>query len=67
MCGEGCLKTIKKVTLAVPASGGKKETRLVKARLIEEVGRKPLIAPPGCGSAIDLGQFLKKTGAKILD
>lgn len=66
MCGEGCLKKVTKVTLAIPATGQKKESRLVNALLIKEVGRKPLIAPPGCGAAIDLRQFLKKTGAKII-
>lgn len=66
MCGNGCLKVVTKITLAMPASGGKSESRLAEAHLIKQVGQKPLIAPPGCGAAINLKQFLKRTGARII-
>ena len=67
MCGSGCVKIVKKVTLAIPASGDKKESRLFGAYRIEKSGQKTLIAPNGCAAAIDLEQFLKKTGAVIIN
>lgn len=66
MCGEGCLKIVKRVSLAVPAKD-KSGTRFFGACLIERAGSAPMITPNGCAIAFDMAKFLKKTGAKIIE
>ena len=66
MCGDGCIKTVRQVSLAIPAKN-KKESRIFRACLIEKSGESPMLAPNGCGAAVDMKNYLKKTGAVIIE
>ena len=67
MCGEGCIKKIKKIALEIPSKGGKKR-RVFKAHLIEKSGERPFFAPMNNPQVkIDLQQFINKKGARIIE
>lgn len=67
MCGDGCVRNIRRVVLAVPAGEDKKESRFFGACLTKTPDQKTMIAIDGCGAAMELDGYLKKTGAQIID